>query len=387
MEEALFSSFEHAGTRLSTESSAIKFATIFIEFVPESNTTQSISSIDVEKDSIWNIFVVKLATTAFSKEIYLDTASRMLIFLDTIEQGSFLKAAELRNINRSVVSKQIRNLEDELGVRLLNRTTRSISLTAAGVELIKKAISLRLLMRDTMTVAENFHHEPKGVLKVAAAPLIGRRYIQPVINEFQKQHPQVEIELNMDSKLSDIVSESVDIAIRIGEPKDSSMVAKRLARNRVIIAATPNFIKKYGEPREMSCIAGLPAATFVSSHAQIQTIKYFDNKGKRLEQPIKSVFRANDGEVLVAKVLSDEAYFAVPSFILNDEISTGKLVPILTHIHLAEYAGLYAVYPHRDLAARTRLFLDALCQYIGQERPLWEKSIKDFDRMYQRTAM
>ena len=175
----------------------------------------------------------------------MDTTSRLLMLLEVVEQGSFAKAAEIRNIDRSVISKQISRLEDELGVRLLNRTTRSFSLTAAGAEMIKKADELRSLLGDTLRMAENYHLEPRGVLKITSSTLIGRRYLQPVINDFQKRFPQVEVELRLDDRLVDIVSEGFDLAFRVGEPKDSSLIARKIARNRLLLLASPAFIEPF----------------------------------------------------------------------------------------------------------------------------------------------
>ena len=175
----------------------------------------------------------------------MDTTSRLLLLLDVVERGSFSKAALSRNIDRSVISKQISRLEEDLGVRLLNRTTRSFSLTAAGAEMIKKSKQLRELLGDTIRLAENYHQEPRGVLKVTAANIIGRRFLQPVINDFQKRFPQVEVELHLDDRVVDIVAEGIDLAFRMGEPKDSSLIARKIARNRYLLLATPEFIDVY----------------------------------------------------------------------------------------------------------------------------------------------
>lgn len=313
----------------------------------------------------------------------MDTASRLLLFLEVVEQGSLMRAAESRKIDRSVVSKQINKLEKDIGVRLLNRTTRSISLTAAGAEMVKKATELRVLMQDTLTVAENFHSEPNGLLRIAAAPLIGRRYLQPVINQFQKDYPQVDIELRLDSKVADVVSEGIDLGFRVGEPKDGSFIARHIAQNRMIIAAAPSFIENYGMPSKIEDLLHLPAATFVSANARIKEIRYFNEQGNPCTQPMRSVFSANDGEVLIMKTLTGDAYFAGPCFIMNDEITKGKLIPLVTNTHLAEYSGMYAVYPHRDLPKRTLLFLNAARQYIGEKTPIWESNIKGFATMYR----
>ena len=211
----------------------------------------------------------------------MDTTSRLLMLLEVVEQGSFAKAAEIRNIDRSVISKQISRLEDELGVRLLNRTTRSFSLTAAGAEMIKKADELRSLLGDTLRMAENYHLEPRGVLKITSSTLIGRRYLQPVINDFQKRFPQVEVELRLDDRLVDIVSEGFDLAFRVGEPKDSSLIARKIARNRLLLLASPAFIETYGMPKNITDLAQLPAASYASSSLRVDGVSYYNHLGEQ----------------------------------------------------------------------------------------------------------
>lgn len=304
------------------------------------------------------------------------------MLLEVVEQGSFAKTAEMRNIDRSVISKQISRLEDELGVRLLNRTTRSFSLTAAGAEMIKKASELRILLGETVRMAENYHLEPRGVLKITSSTLIGRRYLQPVINDFQKRFPQVEVELRLDDRLVDIVSEGFDLAFRIGEPKDSSLIARKIARNRLLLLAAPEFIETYGLPQTLNDLAQLPAASYASNSLRVEGINYYNEAGELCEQKIKSVYRANDAEVLLMKAMSGTAYFLAPAFIIDKEITDGKLIPLLTNTKLMEYSAMYAVYPHRDLPVRTRLFFDAVREFIGKDTPIWESNIPQFNSMY-----
>lgn len=313
----------------------------------------------------------------------MDTTSRLLMLLDVVECGSFANAAESRNIDRSVISKQISKLEDDLSVRLLNRTTRSISLTAAGAEMIKKARELRELLNETIRLAENYHQEPRGTLKITASTIIAKRYLQPVINDFQKRFPQVEIELLLEDRVVDIVAEGVDLAFRVGELKDSTLIARKIARNRLAILASPEFINTYGMPQSIEDLANLPSASYASRSIRIKGINYINNKGEPAEQLIKSVFRANDAEVLLLKALSGTTYVVVPTFIIGDEVTNGDLVPILTDVNLSDYNAMYVIYPHRDLPVRTRLFFDAVREYIGKEKPIWEHNIPDFDCMYR----
>jgi DNA-binding transcriptional LysR family regulator len=312
----------------------------------------------------------------------MDISTRLLMFLDVVERGSFAKAAQNRNIDRSVISKQISRLEDELSVRLLNRTTRSFSLTAAGAEMVKKAQELRKLLSETQLLAENYHTEPKGLLRITSSTIVGRRYVQPVVNEFQKRFPQVEVELRLEDRLVDIVGEGFDLAFRVGEPKDSSLIARKIARNRLIMLATPHFLATYGTPKSIDELTNIPAATYASDGLKFNGVSYIDSSGANQEVPIKSVFRSNDGELILLKVLSDTAFCVVPAFLVDQEVKRGALIPFLTDVKLMDYSAMYAVYPHRDLPVRTRLFFDAIREYIGKDTPVWENNIPNFSSMY-----
>ncbi|WP_111980415.1 LysR family transcriptional regulator [Algibacillus agarilyticus] len=313
----------------------------------------------------------------------MDTTSRLLMFLEIIERGSFAQVAEMRNIDRSVISKQMNKLEEDLGVRLLNRSTRSFSLTAAGAEMMKKAQEIRELLSDTLQIAENFHTEPRGLLKMTSPSIIGKRYLQPVINDFQKRFPQVEIELRLEDRFVDIVGEGFDLAFRVGDLKESNLIARYLARNRMLIVATPEFIQTYGNPKSIAELAQLPAATYASNSLRVDNLHYVDEQGVDASVAIKSCYRANDGELLLLKALAHSAYCVVPAFLIGDEIKKGSLIPILTDLNLPSFRKVQAVYPHRGLPVRTQLFLDAVKQYIGDDKPIWEHNIPNFDTMYQ----
>ncbi len=313
----------------------------------------------------------------------MDTTSRLLMFLDVVELGNFAKVADSHHIDRSVISKQMNKLEEDLGVRLLNRSTRTISLTAAGAEMVKKATELRFLLSETLQIAENYHTEPRGLLKITSTSIIGRRYLQPVINDFQKRFPQVEVELRLEDRMVDIVGEGYDLAFRVGEPKVSNLISRSLARNRLLILATPDFLQTYGVPNTIEELAKLPAASYASNSLLIEEINYINHQAQEVSVPINSVFRANDGDLIMLKVLSGTAYFVSPAFLIADEIKKGLLTPILTHIKLPEFRHLYAIYPHRDLPVRTQLFFDAVREFIGKDKPIWEDNIPGFDDMYQ----
>ena len=296
------------------------------------------------------------------------------MLLEVVEQGSFSKAAESRNIDRSVFSKQINKLEEDLGVRLLNRTTRSFSLTAAGAEMVKKAAELRYLLHDTIQLAGNYHQEPKGLLRITAPSYIGNHYLMPVVASFQKRYPQVELELRLDDRFVDMVADGFDLAFRVGELKDSSLIARKLADNKKIIIATPKFVEVFGEPKVIQDLAELPAVTYHNQHITVNSVSYFDKEGKPQEQTINSVFRSNDVDAMLTKVLSHTAFMVAPTFFFSERLDSSLFVRLLPGVKLQDFNDIYAVYPHRDLPVRTRLFLDAARHYIGEPEARWEQN-------------
>ncbi len=312
----------------------------------------------------------------------MDLSSRLLMFLDVTERGSFAKVAEHRNIDRSVVSKQIARLEEELGVRLLNRTTRTFSLTGAGNETVRKARELRELLNETTRLAGHYHSEPKGVLRIACSASVAHQMIQPVINDFQNRFVDVQIELVVGDSFVDLVGDGFDLAFRVGDPKDSTLIARYLARNRLLLLATPSFIERYGEPKTVEELAKLPAASYMGERIRADYINYVDDQNQVMQMPMNSRYLANDIDMMKLKALSGTAYYLAPAFQIHDEITSGKLIPIMTDMKLLDFAAIYAVYPHRDLPVRTRLFFDAVKDYIGEDIPRWERNIPGFECMY-----
>lgn len=312
----------------------------------------------------------------------MDLTSRLLLFLDVVERGSYAKAAELRLMDRSVVSKQVAKLEEELDVRLMNRTTRSFSLTSAGEEVRRRAEVLRENLRQTIEAAHNFHEAPKGLLKITTVTSVARSVLGNIIDDFQKQYPEVVIELRADNRIVDIVGEGFDIAFRSGDLQDSSLVARKIARNRRIILASPEFLEKHGEPKSIEDLKKLPAGGYAADNFRSKFLTYVDDNNQVKNEPMNFVFYSNDIDLIMRKALKGEVICLNMASHITDEITSGKLVPILTDLKLPEFNPLYAVYPHRDMPVRTRLFLEAVRKHIGEDIPVWEKNIPGFENMY-----
>ncbi|GLS92209.1 LysR family transcriptional regulator [Psychromonas marina] len=312
----------------------------------------------------------------------MDIASRLLLLLEVSELGSFAKVAEHRNVNRSAISKQIVNLEKELGVHLLNRTTRSLSLTAAGAEMVNQATQLRDLLNNSKRLAENYHSEPRGMLKISSSTLFGRQYVQQAVLKFQKQYPDIFIELMLEDRLVDLVGEGFDIGFRIGEPKESNLIFKQIAKNRLLIVAAPAFIEKYGSPNTVPKLERLPAVVYSAQGLLIDKVKYRDNSGDEAVIQLNAAYKVNEVEMLINTAIAGEMFTVTTAQMIENEVLEGKLIPIMTHINLFDYGTFYAVYPHREAPLKTRLFIETLQQVVGVNTPVWETRIPGFDKMY-----
>lgn len=312
----------------------------------------------------------------------MDLADRLLLLLEVSELGSFAKVSEHRNMNRSAISKQIAKLEQELDVHLLNRTTRSLSLTAAGTEMVNQALSLRKLLNNSKRLAQNYHSEPRGNLKISSPTLFGRQYVQQAILEFQNLYPEINIELLLEDRMVDVVGEGFDIGFRVGEPKESNLIARKIARNRLLIVAAPTFIEKFGQPETVPKLERLPAVVYSAPGLLMDKIKYCDSRGNDALIQLNSSYKVNEVELLIKTALAGNMLTVTTAQMIENEILEGKLVPIMTHINLADYGTFYAVYPHRDSPLKTKLFLKTLKAVVGEDIPIWETRIPGFDHMY-----
>lgn len=319
------------------------------------------------------------------QKVCMDFSSRLLLLLEVIELGSFTKVSEQRNVDRSVISKHISRLEGELGVRLLNRTTRSLSLTAAGNEIVNQAKLLRNLLNDTHRLAQNYHSEPKGILRITSSAMFGRQYVQQAVLAFQQQYPEVDVELRLEDRFMDMVSEGFDIGFRIGKPKNSSLIIRKVARNRLLIVASPEFIEKHGEIKTIERLEALPAAVYAAPGLLIDKFTYFDGNKESKKLQLNIAYKVNDVEMITKTAVAGNMLAVVTAQMIENEILEGKLIPIMTQLHLDDFGTFYAVYPHRDAPIKTKLFIDTLKSIIGEDIPIWEKHIPNFDEMYGQT--
>ena len=304
------------------------------------------------------------------------------IFVALVETGSFSKAGEYLNSSKSAVSKRITQLENELGVQLLNRTTRSLTLTEAGEAYYDYASQAFALAQEAANAVSLMQAKPKGKLKLSVPMTFGRLYIAPLIPAFMAQYPDIQIEMIMDDKRQDFIKQGFDIGIRIGQLEDSSLVAKKLADCQSYLCAAPAYLDKQGTPKKPEDLTrhnGLYYSYFRAGQdwqflkKSVRCRNYQDSDFIRVAA--KGNYRVNNSDALYEAALAGLGIVNMPTFIVGPAIRETQLIPLLTD-YPQPLHGIYAIFPERKhLTAKVRVFIDFLQEKIGKETPVWEQGL------------
>lgn len=293
-------------------------------------------------------------------------------FLAIAAARSYSRAAEKLGISRAMASKHVLDLEADLGVKLFNRTTRQLSLTESGQTLQAAAFSLLEGFEAVEEELRSRTRSPKGNLRISAPMSFGIRHLGAILNSFLKRHPQMTLDLQFDDRVTNIVEEGIDIAIRIRTLPDSSLVARRLARARMVLCASPAYLEARGEPahpdelREHSCL--------IYEYLARQGTWSLQRGEARADIRINGPVRANNGDTLLEAAVDGWGIVLSPTFIAHEALRSGKLRAILRDWHPVE-PDFYAVMPPgRDRTLKVRSFVDHLAEQIGQE-PYWDKGL------------
>lgn len=315
----------------------------------------------------------------------MSISKQLSLFLDVVQQGSFTKAASLLNMDNSSLSKQIKSLENSLGVQLLNRSTRSFSLTSAGEDILEQAYILKATLEQTQSIADSYLSEPKGVLRITSSIFFGQEYLQPVISKFMKKYPQVKVTLFLDDKKTDIISDHFDLAFRIGKLSDSNLIAKKIAKTNFALIASDDFIKQYSMPTSPEELILLPAVIYSNGNTCLDQFSLSDKPhGDCLKMyKMKGNYKVSDVRTLVNAVTDGLGYTMIDLFNLDRPINELKLQPLLTDYVISTMeTGIYAIYPHRKKNLLVSEFIKTVQDYIGTP-PFWETHIPDYKNMYK----
>ena len=301
----------------------------------------------------------------------MDMPGAMIVFAQVVDSRSFSAAAARLGLSKSAVSKQIAKLEDRLGARLLNRTTRTLSPTDAGLEFYERCTRVAREVEEAERAITHLSAEPRGLLRLNAPASFGREYLAPLVPEMLARWPELRIEALFEDRFVDVVGEGFDLVVRITRLQDSSLVARRLASCRRLVCAAPAYLERHGVPRIPADLARHDCVLY--SYATDQNEWEFVGPDGRLETVrVDGRLRANNAEVTLAALRAGACLALSPDFIVGPDIAAGRLVPLLTEYE-NPFGAIYAVWPHnRNLAPKVRAVVDFLVERFAAE-PIWER--------------
>lgn len=299
------------------------------------------------------------------------------VFVRVVEAGGFTAASEKLRIGKSAVSRCVSRLEDGLGVRLLNRTTRRLSLTEAGQGFYERAHRALGEIETARVEASRHQSVPSGTLRVAAPMSFGIFMIAPLLAEFMRRYPQVVVDLELDDRHRDIVAEGIDVAVRITQLADSGLIARRLAPIRHVVAASPAYLKLHGTPRTPDALRDHDCLIY-TLRASPDAWRFDAPDGGVWSVPVRGSLRVNNALALREALLGGRGLGLTTTFVVGDDLRAGRLVRVLADYATPEFSA-YAVFPQRrHVAAKVRAFVDFLASRFG-DAPPWDDDL-GFDR-------
>ncbi|MCY1015903.1 LysR family transcriptional regulator [Pyxidicoccus sp. MSG2] len=284
----------------------------------------------------------------------------MMLFAAVVREESFTRAARKLGITKQTISERISKLEERLGVRLLERTTRRLRVTGPGATYYERCAAIAEQIDEANSEVQQRQAEPVGLLRVSSPVLYGRRYLMPVISKYLARHPQARVELVLADRRIHLIEEGLDVAIHIGPLDDSSLVARKLGEGAIHFVASPRFLAKYGTPsarelRSARCIGFNAFETW---------------KAEGVESRIDPVLTVNDLELACEAAIAGVGIARVPAILCRDAVRDGRL-KVLFGPKPAAMRAIHVVYPSRmNLPAKVRLFVDALATLAEPALPL-----------------
>ena len=288
--------------------------------------------------------------------------ARLRAFVQVFEAGGFSAAAREHGRSKALLSKYVTDLEDELGVRLMNRTTRTLSLTEAGEAYYSEVSQILTHLDDLDASITNQTAEPRGLLRVSAPRNFGEMTLSTALFAFLNDNPDVSIDLRLEDRFVDLVDEGIDVALRISLLPDSTLIARKIADMPLKICAAPSVIAAHGTPTHPDALRNLPA--IVDTNLANQSNWRFSEDGKTLTVHVGGRVRVNSPAAAAEAAAAGLGYVALPGYLADPLIEAGRLVPVLDAF-LPPTPSLHAVYPHRrHLAGKVRALIDHLVAWF-----------------------
>lgn len=298
----------------------------------------------------------------------MDQLRQIECLVAVVQAGSFVGAAERLGLSKAVVSRLVQELEARLDTRLLNRTTRRLSLTESGTDYYERGRQLLDDLAEANAAASATGASPSGRLKVNAPLTFGNLHLAPLWGEFLKLYPEVELDITLSDRVVDLVEEGFDLGVRIGRLQATSLVARRLASDRMVLCASPGYLARHSPIQTLQDLADHSVIAY--SYSSLGATWTFDDAEGRPESvTVRPRLWANSGDTCRAAALADQGVVMQPAFLVGEDVRQGRLVELLPSYH-RPLLDIHAVYPSRKhLSGKVRAMVDFLAQAFMQ--PGW----------------
>lgn len=300
----------------------------------------------------------------------MDKLTSMAVFTRVARAGSFAAAAKEMGLSRAMATKHVMQLENSLGVRLLNRTTRQLSMTEVGYVYLERCLQILDDLEETELAVTRLQTEPRGTLKVNAAPFFGAYHLAPAIADYLGQYPDMNVELMLQAGYVDLVEEGFDLAIQLDELRDSSLIARKLGSSKRVVCGSPAYLKKHGMPASPEDLKRHNCLVHSTLAPRDQWL--FNLPGGEAQQVrVSGNLESNSAEALRIATVNGLGLAMLSTYMVGQDIRKGRLVPVLTG-YVTAPLDIHAVYPHRKhLSAKVRTFVDFLHGRFNPT-PSWE---------------
>jgi DNA-binding transcriptional LysR family regulator len=298
----------------------------------------------------------------------MDRFHAITAFAKVVETGSFARAADRLGVSVSSVSRQVAELEGHLDARLLNRTTRRLSLTESGRVFYEHCVQLLADLEEAEESAHAGTVKPRGTLRLTCATTFGVRHLAPAIVHFVERHPAMRFDVELSDRAVDLIEEGFDVAVRIGSIGSQNLVGRKVGEMRPVCCAAPAYLERRGEPRKPEDLAAHSCLTY--EYASLGNLWPFrDRQGRERNVRVAGPVHTNSGSLLAAMAVAGMGIIVEPDFQVGPEVRAGRLTPILRGFELGP-ANIYVVYPsRRHLSAKVRAFADFLSERFA--KPEW----------------
>ena len=297
----------------------------------------------------------------------MDKFLEMQVFAAVVDAGSFVGASDALEMSKPAVSRYVAELESRLGVRLLNRTTRKLSLTEEGDVFYARCKALLDNVEEAEAEITARKGEAAGLLKVTAPQTFGLLYLAPLWALFMARHPKVRVDVMLSDRVTDLVEEGFDLAVRIARLPSSSLVSRKLATTRMILCASPAYLKRRGQPKTPADLVNHEIASY--SLLSMGETWEFDGPDGHVVAPVSPRLRSNSGDTCRAVALAHGGIILQPSFLVGADIRAGTLVELMPEFRSIRL-DMFAVYPSRKFVSpKVRLLIDFLVETF--RRPPW----------------